>query len=99
MWCRIKEQLRDSILLNRAKMLNINQEGIIFKPGVHVGVAEDDLLYKAIILSVDWPNTQVNVHFVNFNKRYDRYVNMSEVLEWRMETGNQNEHKRPLSSE
>ena len=91
----MSEELSDSILLTRAKMLNLKTDGVVFKPGVQVGVAEGDTIYKAKILSVDWVNTQVFVHFLNYNKRYDRAVNMSEIISWRNSSAKQNEYKRP----
>ena len=49
-------------------------EGVVFKVGVHVEIVEGDTVYKAKILSVDWHNTQVSVHFINFKQRFDRAV-------------------------
>ena len=86
------QDLSDSILLTRAKMLNLN---LVFKPGIHVGIIENTIVYKAKIMSVDWPNTEILVHFVNFNKRYDKVVKMSEVIDWKTDPSKVNEFKRP----
>ena len=80
-------------------MLNLNTNESVFKPGVHVGVTEGDTIYKAKILSVDWPNTQVSVHFLNFNKRYDREINMSEISVWKTDPTKPNEFQRPVEVE
>ena len=93
----MSEELSDSILLTRAKMLNLKSDGPVFKPGVHVGVTEGDTVYKAKILSVDWPNMQVVVHFLNFNKRFDKAISMSEVCVWRVDSERPNEFKRSVN--
>ena len=93
----MEEEFSDFLLHTRVEMLNL--KGVLFKPGVHVGVVEDGTIYKAKILTVDWINMQVVVHFLNYNKRYDRAVKMSEVKAWKMDPSKGNEYRRPYSVE
>ena len=84
----MREALSDSILLTRAKILNLS---LVFKPGINVGLIENNIVYKIKIMSVDWPNTEILAHFVNFNKRYDKVVKMSEVIDWKTDPSKVNE--------
>ena len=78
-------------------MRNLKFDEIIFNSGVCVGVVEDKFVYKRNILCFLANLSNIcSIHFIIFNKQYDRAGNMNEVFVWKTGFFKPNENKRAV---